>query len=1248
LTDNEGSLKVNPVAPQPFAEVGDGVIETSERTLSGEAAPEETWIGHDHLESDPVRLAESVVSLKAENARLLEQVRALRSEVVPLKRLLEIREVRIAAQERKIAGLSERGDRVRDSIAYRLGEIILAAGRSFKGFCKLPRELIRLHFEIQRRKTEFALRQAEIGAPAPQGLLGSDPANPSVLTMPNNLRDLKIACVMDEFTQHSFAPECTLLPLDPAQWQAQVEDFRPDLVFIESAWRGLEGKWSQKVSNPSPEIMGLIDWCVKNRVPSMFWNKEDPVHFGGFQHIARAVDYVFTTDIDCIEGYRRAVGHDRVYLLPFAAQPASHNPIERFERQDAFCFAGSYYLKYPERQRDFRNLIDMALKVAPVEIYDRNFLKPHPHYEFPPEYSKYILGSLPFDEIDKAYKGYVYGINMNTIKQSQTMFARRVYELLACNTIVVSNYSRGMRLLFGDLVVSSDDAAELSRRLSEISRDASNQRRYRLAGVRKVMAEHCYCHRLAFIASKMSGADVQAPTPEILVLAQPADAAEAARIRAAFLAQSHENRRLVMIGRVLGEPLEGEKKVEAGDGAALLSLLRSAEWVAPWSGLDHYGANYLRDLALGVHYCGDADAIGKACFHDASSGEVRLIGDGRQYREAASLAARSMMARGAWLAAQVQVGQGDVAGCTFNDGKFVSLDEFNYCRNAAALALEEVACMVDDLPGLHLGASLEQDIYSLTQSEEAISSADLAADVHHALSGEELFDALPARMPSGIGRMLSQAGALEFTSVLAPGKHVYSYLRDPFTREQLNLVLNSRYEAVLEHIDAGLDLRTVFEFLDESKVKISHSIQRSGSAQSLAIPPRCAFVRIGFRIQGAGTARIAQLVLDDIREKPNVIAPTAPNLVIAKQYPAYDDLYRYGFVHSRSRGYRERGRRVEIFRINNEERFLFREFNGVDVIQGDQDLLDLALRSGSYKHVSLHLVDPIMWEVVRRHLNTTKVTVWIHGAEVQSWQRRVFEFDDGDEAEVEHRKRLSDNRMAFCAQLFSEQHPNLSFVFVSRTLMREVEEDLGMDLSGLRHEVIHNFIDGGLFSYHPKDPEQRKRILSIRPFASRVYGNDLTVEAIRLLADKPFFPELSFRIIGDGDLFDDTVAPLAAIPNVTVEKRFVTQQQIAQFHREHGVFLCPSRADTQGVSRDEAMASGLVPVTNAVSAIPEFVDEGCGLLAEAENAQQLADAIERLYHDPELFLRLSAKAAQRVRGQSGAEQTIGREIEFIS
>lgn len=87
--------------------------------------------------------------------------------------------------------------------------------------------------------------------------------------------------------------------------------------------------------------------------------------------------------------------------------------------------------------------------------------------------------------------------------------------------------------------------------------------------------------------------------------------------------------------------------------------------------------------------------------------------------------------------------------------------------------------------------------------------------------------------------------------------------------------------------------------------------------------------------------------------------------------------------------------------------------------------------------------------------------------------------------------------------------------------------------------------------------------------------------------------------------------------------------------------------DAQGVSRDEAMSSGLVPVTNAVTAIPEFVDDSCGILAPAEDYKFMAEGIKRLYYNPKLFESMSENAAKRVRSQSSKELTIGKEICLI-
>ena len=100
-------------------------------------------------------------------------------------------------------------------------------------------------------------------------------------------------------------------------------------------------------------------------------------------------------------------------------------------------------------------------------------------------------------------------------------------------------------------------------------------------------------------------------------------------------------------------------------------------------------------------------------------------------------------------------------------------------------------------------------------------------------------------------------------------------------------------------------------------------------------------------------------------------------------------------------------------------------------------------------------------------------------------------------------------------------------------------------------------------------------------------------------------------------------------------------------HRDHGVFLCPTRMDAQGVSRDEAMSSGLVPVTSNAAAVPEFVDTQCGFLAEPEDSSQLANAIRVLHEEPATFMAMSRAAAARVRAQSGFEQTIRREIALI-
>ena len=210
-----------------------------------------------------------------------------------------------------------------------------------------------------------------------------------------------------------------------------------------------------------------------------------------------------------------------------------------------------------------------------------------------------------------------------------------------------------------------------------------------------------------------------------------------------------------------------------------------------------------------------------------------------------------------------------------------------------------------------------------------------------------------------------------------------------------------------------------------------------------------------------------------------------------------------------------------------------------------------------------------------------------------------------------------------------------------------VEKDYGVSFLNDIFSIIHNPIDTRLFKYHEKGVDQRYKILSIRPFASRVYANDLTVKCILELSKRKDFANFDFTLIGDGILFEKTIEPLREFSNVRIVKGFLRRVDIAKYHKENGIFLVPSRQDTQGVSRDEAMSSGLVPITNNIAAIPEFVDASCGVLSPGEDYLDMAHQIGRIVDNPSLFLSMSKAAADRVRRQTAATVIVDRELELI-
>ncbi|MGW8180588.1 MAG: CgeB family protein, partial [bacterium] len=323
--------------------------------------------------------------------------------------------------------------------------------------------------------------------------------------------EFPVGAILDEFSSPCFAPEADLITFRPDNWQEVLRDQPIRLLLVESAWRGNDGAWQYKVAsyprNMGDELVNLVDHCRSREIPSVFWNKEDPVHFDRFIEKAKRFDHIFTSDDRCVDSYVEMVGHKRVYPLPFAAQPALHNPVVSHPRQDNVCFAGTYYAsRHEERRSEMEYLLRPALQFD-LHIFDRRHGyagRDADQFLFPEPYRSAIKGRLEYDDMVKAYRSYKCFLNVNSVHGSETMCSRRVFELLACGTPVISTYSKAIEAILGtDTVLFSESEKTTHDLLRNLLHDDDFWLRQSLAGLRRVLDGNTYRNRFAQICQRL-------------------------------------------------------------------------------------------------------------------------------------------------------------------------------------------------------------------------------------------------------------------------------------------------------------------------------------------------------------------------------------------------------------------------------------------------------------------------------------------------------------------------------------------------------------------------------------------------------------------------------------------------------------------------------------------------------------------------------------------------------------------------
>ncbi|PMR91558.1 glycosyltransferase [Kocuria rhizophila] len=316
-----------------------------------------------------------------------------------------------------------------------------------------------------------------------------------------SLEQLRIGVIADEFTTETIRRSATVVPLDPVDFPRQLSDEHLDLVFVESAWSGNGGQWHRGVGHYSNEehapLRDLLARCRAEGIPSVFWNKEDPVHIERFRVTGALCDHVFTTDADMIPAYLHEARHLEgagavtASSLPFYAQPAIHNPLPgRRPVEETVAYAGTYYGdRYPDRKRQLDNLLGAAAPHG-LAIYDRQLAVPDSPYRFPGQYERAVRGALPYDEVIDSYRAHAVNLNVNSVATSPTMFSRRVVEIAACGGVVLSTWSRGIHETFGSAIPSSNDELQRAALLTAWTSNPEERLREVWLQLRTVLRSH--------------------------------------------------------------------------------------------------------------------------------------------------------------------------------------------------------------------------------------------------------------------------------------------------------------------------------------------------------------------------------------------------------------------------------------------------------------------------------------------------------------------------------------------------------------------------------------------------------------------------------------------------------------------------------------------------------------------------------------------------------------------------------------
>jgi spore maturation protein CgeB len=285
--------------------------------------------------------------------------------------------------------------------------------------------------------------------------------------------------------------------------------WKPDLLFVESAWMGRWNSWRYRIASypdhpkrSNARLARVVEAARDAQIPAVFWNREDGAHFDRFVDSARHFDRIYTVDENTIPRYRKVVSDQvPVDVMMFAAQPAIHfpRPTELARRAS---FVGSYDRHIHPRRRAWQDMIFEAAEAIGLTVYDRNSSRRPEKYRYPDRHWIKVRKAIRHEHTAEVYRGHVVNINVNTVDRSATAFSRRLVEILACGGFAVTNPTPAVARLFGDFCRVLDNGEEAKALFERLAREGLShaEREQTRAAADHVQRNHTWRHRLEQVA----------------------------------------------------------------------------------------------------------------------------------------------------------------------------------------------------------------------------------------------------------------------------------------------------------------------------------------------------------------------------------------------------------------------------------------------------------------------------------------------------------------------------------------------------------------------------------------------------------------------------------------------------------------------------------------------------------------------------------------------------------------------------